>query len=83
MFKNVNKSMILPILSFIAFVLKTSFQISIPEDVLNGFADAIVNVLLMASTIYGIIKNHQKAVVLPAQIQKIDETPQETPKAGE
>lgn len=58
--KNFNKSVILPVLMFLAFVLKQFFGVDIPDETIDNFADGLVNLVMIIFTIWGIFKNHKK-----------------------
>lgn len=55
-----NKTIILPILSALALTLQTFFGIHISDEIINEAALWIGNGILLGTTLYGIIKNHQK-----------------------
>lgn len=50
-----NKTIILPIISSVALILKSVFGLPIGDDLVNALADLILG----AITIYGIFKNHK------------------------
>lgn len=54
------KTIILPILMVIGLVIKSVTGYEIPEEVLNGWADAIAVLIAAGVTVWGIIKNHKK-----------------------
>lgn len=54
-----NKTIILPIISAAAIIIKNVFNVPIGDDLQN----AIVDMILGAITVYGIIKNHYQPKV--------------------
>lgn len=53
-----NKSVIAPIVGFIALVVQWIFNIDISEEVQSQIADFIVNGAALGAVLYGIFKNH-------------------------
>jgi glycopeptide antibiotics resistance protein len=53
-----NKSVITPIVGFIALVVQWIFNIDISEEVQSQIADFIINGAALGAVLYGIFKNH-------------------------
>lgn len=53
-----NKSVIAPIVGFMALVVQWIFNIDISEEVQGQIADFIINGAALGAVLYGIFKNH-------------------------
>jgi glycopeptide antibiotics resistance protein len=53
-----NKSVIAPIVGFMALVVQWIFNIDISEEVQSQIADFIINGAALGAVLYGIFKNH-------------------------
>lgn len=51
-----NKTVILPIISILAMIIKNMFHIEVGTEVQNAVADAILTLIIT----YGVIKDHTK-----------------------
>lgn len=56
--EHLKTSLIVPLLMFVAFVIKQYYGIEIPQEVMDGLAETIATFILIGGTIYGIFKNH-------------------------
>jgi len=54
------KTIIAPIIVFIALALQLILGIEIPEEVINEIVMALVNLVAVVFVLKGIIKNHKK-----------------------
>lgn len=54
------KSVVAPIIAVIAIALQLVFGVEIPEELQNNITDAIINIVLVGTVVYGIITNHTK-----------------------
>lgn len=55
-----SKTLILPILMILALAIKGVTGYEIPEEVLNGWADAIAVLIAAVVTVWGVFKDHKK-----------------------
>lgn len=58
-----NKTVIAPIIGFLALTLEWLFNINIGEELQGQIADFIINGVALGAVLYGIIKNHKDIVI--------------------
>lgn len=54
------KSMLLPIISILAFAIKSLFHIELSQDLQSQIAQWILGGILLGTNVWGIVKNHKK-----------------------
>lgn len=55
-----SKTMIAPVIAVACMAVQLLFGVKISEELQSQVADAIVNIVLVATAIYGVFKNHTK-----------------------
>lgn len=58
--KRLDKKIVAPIVAVICMGVQLIFGVEIPEVVQGQIVDAVVNVILVGATVYGIFHNYQR-----------------------